>query len=184
LALIFKNTDMNKGLLQVYTGDGKGKTTAAFGLAFRAYGRGFKVGVVQFMKSWVTGEVSLAQTLENFHIKRIDTSPKFTWEMNEAELEELKIEIRNGFEYVRNLVKENAYDVLILDEINHIINHKFVSKEEIMELLNLKPESMEIVMTGRNAPDWLMEKADLVTEMKCIKHPFDKGIPARVGIEK
>jgi len=175
---------MKDGLLQVYTGDGKGKTTAAFGLAFRAYGRGFKVAVVQFMKTWITGEVQLAETLENFHIKRIDTSPKFTWEMNEAELEELRLEIRKGFEYVRNLVKENKYDLLVLDEINHIIIKKFVSKEEILEFIDSKPDTLEIVMTGRNAPDWLMEKADLVTEMKCIKHPFEKGIPARVGIEK
>ena len=175
---------MNQGLLQVYTGDGKGKTTAAFGLAFRAHGRGFKVAVVQFMKSWVTGEVLLAQNLENFHIKRIDTSPKFTWEMDETELAELKAEIRKGFNYVLNLVKENAYDVLILDEINHIINQNFVTKEEFMELLDSKSDTMEIVMTGRNAPDWLIERADLVTEMKCIKHPYEKGIPARVGIEK
>lgn len=175
---------MKDGLLQVYTGDGKGKTTAAFGLAFRAYGRGFKVAVVQFMKTWITGEVQLAETLENFHIKRIDTSPKFTWEMNEAELEELRLEIRKGFEYVRNLVKENKYDLLVLDEINHIIIKEFVSKEEILEFIDSKPDTLEIVMTGRNAPDWLMEKADLVTEMKCIKHPFEKGIPARVGIEK
>jgi cob(I)alamin adenosyltransferase len=175
---------MKDGLLQVYTGDGKGKTTAAFGLAFRAYGRGFKVAVVQFMKTWVTGEVQLAETLENFHVKRIDTSPKFTWEMNEAELEELRLEIRKGFDYVRNLVKENKYDLLVLDEINHIIIKEFVSKEEILEFIDSKPDTLEIVMTGRNAPDWLMEKADLVTEMKCIKHPFQKGIPARVGIEK
>ncbi len=175
---------MKDGLLQVYTGDGKGKTTAAFGLAFRAYGRGFKVAVVQFMKTWITGEVQLAETLENFHVKRIDTSPKFTWEMNEAELEELRLEIRKGFEYVRNLVKENKYDLLVLDEINHIIIKEFVSKEEILEFIDSKPDTLEIVMTGRNAPDWLMEKADLVTEMKCIKHPFEKGIPARVGIEK
>jgi len=140
--------------------------------------------VVQFMKTWITGEVQLAETLENFHIKRIDTSPKFTWEMNEAELEELRLEIRKGFEYVRNLVKENKYDLLVLDEINHIIIKKFVSKEEILEFIDSKPDTLEIVMTGRNAPDWLMEKADLVTEMKCIKHPFEKGIPARVGIEK
>jgi len=175
---------MKDGLLQVYTGDGKGKTTAAFGLAFRAYGRGFKVAVVQFMKTWVTGEVQLAETLENFHIKRIDTSPKFTWEMNEAELEELRLEIRKGFDYVRNLVKENKYDLLVLDEINHIIIKEFVSKEEILEFIDSKPDTLEIVMTGRNAPDWLMENADLVSEMKCIKHPFEKGIPARVGIEK
>jgi len=175
---------MKDGLLQVYTGDGKGKTTAAFGLAFRAYGRGFKVAVVQFMKTWVTGEVQLAETLENFHVKRIDTSPKFTWEMNEAELDELRLEIRKGFDYVRNLVKENKYDLLVLDEINHIIIKEFVSKEEILEFIDSKPDTLEIVMTGRNAPDWLMEKADLVTEMKCIKHPFEKGIPARVGIEK
>ena len=175
---------MKDGLLQVYTGDGKGKTTAAFGLAFRAYGRGFKVAVVQFMKTWITGEVQLAETLENFHIKRIDTSPKFTWEMNEAELEELRLEIRKGFEYVRNLVKENKYDLLVLDEINHIIIKEFVSKEEIIEFIDSKPDTLEIVMTGRNAPDWLIERADLVTEMKCIKHPFEKGIPARVGIEK
>lgn len=175
---------MKNGLLQVYTGDGKGKTTAAFGMAFRAHGRGFKVGVVQFMKTRATGEVMLAQTLENFFVKRIDTSPKFTWDMNEAELVELKATIREGFFLICELVKAAEYDMLILDEFNHIIVQGFVTKEEVLELIDAKPDSMEIVMTGRNAPDWLMERADLVTEMKCIKHPFDKGIPARVGIEK
>jgi len=175
---------MKQGLLQVYTGDGKGKTTAAFGLAFRALGRGFKVGVVQFMKTRATGEVLLAQTIDNFYINRIDTSPKFTWEMNEAELAALRIIIRNGFAEVCKLVQDNAFDVLILDEFNHIIHQNFVSKEEVIALINSKPTTMEMVMTGRNAPDWLMEIADLVTEMKCVKHPFEKGIEARVGIEK
>ena len=87
---------MKKGFLQVYTGNGKGKTTAAFGQAFRAYGRGFKVGVVQFMKSWITGEVLLAQKLENFELIRIDTSTKFTWEMTPEELENLKQTVRKG----------------------------------------------------------------------------------------
>ena len=82
------------------------------------------------------------------------------------------------------MVKAAEYDLLILDEFNHIIVQGFVTKEEVLELIDAKPDTMEIVMTGRNAPDWLMERADLVTEMKCIKHPFDKGIPARVGIEK
>lgn len=175
---------MEKGLLQIYTGDGKGKTTAAFGMAFRAYGRGFKVGVVQFMKNRATGEVMLAEKLDGFFIKRLDTSSKFTWDMNEAELAELKIDIRKGFDFVTGLVREGKLDLLILDEFNHVIVKEYVTKEEVLALIDSKPNTMEMVMTGRNAPNWLMEKADLVTEMKCIKHPFDRGIPARVGIEK
>ncbi len=175
---------MKNGLIQVYTGDGKGKTTAAFGMAFRAHGRGFKVAVVQFMKSWVTGELLLAEKLENFEVTRIDTSSKFTWEMNEQELADLKSSIRAGFEKVCTMVLEGNYDMVIMDEFNHILVQGFVTKEEVLAFLNAKPDTVELVMTGRNAPDWLMERADLVTEMKCIKHPYEKGIPARVGIEK
>ncbi len=174
---------MKKGFLQVYTGNGKGKTTAAFGQAFRAYGRGFKVGVVQFMKSWITGEVLLAQKLENFELIRIDTSTKFTWEMTPEELENLKQTVRKGFFELTKLIDENKFDLLVIDEFNHLIVQNFITKDEVLQFIDAKPETMELLLTGRNAPDWLIERADLVTEMKPIKHYFDKGVDARVGIE-
>lgn len=174
---------MKKGFLQVYTGNGKGKTTAAFGQAFRAYGRGFKVGVVQFMKSWITGEVLLAQKLENFELIRIDTSTKFTWEMTPEELENLKQTVRKGFFELAKLIDENKFDLLVIDEFNHLIVQNFITKDEVLQFIDAKPETMELLLTGRNAPDWLIERADLVTEMKPIKHYFDKGVDARVGIE-
>ena len=174
---------MKKGFLQVYTGNGKGKTTAAFGQAFRAYGRGFKVGVVQFMKSWITGEVLLAQKLENFELIRIDTSTKFTWEMTPEELENLKQTVRKGFFELAKLIDENKFDLLVIDEFNHLIVQNFITKDEVLQFIDAKPETMELLLTGRNAPDWLIERADLVTEMKPIKHYFDKGVDARGGIE-
>lgn len=174
---------MKKGFLQVYTGNGKGKTTAAFGQAFRAYGRGFKVGVVQFMKSWITGEVLLAEKLENFELIRIDTSTKFTWEMTPEELENLKQTVRKGFFELPKLIADNKFDLLVIDEFNHLLVQNFITKEEVLSFLDGKPETMELVLTGRNAPDWLIERADLVTEMKPLKHYFDKGVEARKGIE-
>lgn len=175
---------MEKGLIQVYTGDGKGKTTAAFGMAFRALGQGMKVKVVQFLKTDVTGELLAAKKFDNFSVTRVNTSPKFSWNMNPAEIEEMAAEIKSGYDEVCRVAMDASCDILILDEINHAIHKEFLTRDEIMHLLDMKPEGMELVLTGRNAPQWLIDRADLVTEMRCIKHPYTRGIGARVGIEK
>ena len=174
---------MKKGLIQVYTGDGKGKTTAAFGLALRALGRGLAVIVVQFMKTEVTGELIAAKTFDQFTVIRVNTSPKFSWKMNSTELEQLASETQNGYKKACSIAREGSCDILILDEINHAIHNGYISESDILHLFSIKPENMELVFTGRNAPEWLIDRADLVTEMKCTKHPYTKGIGARTGIE-
>jgi cob(I)alamin adenosyltransferase len=171
------------GLIQVYTGDGKGKTTAAFGLAMRALGRGLKVTFMQFLKSGVSGEILLGQTLPELNIIRVNTSEKFTWTMNEEELQFMQKEIEQGFEQAIQIARSGKCNILILDEMVHILNKGNISREAFETFLASKPEHLEIILTGRNAPEWLIERADLVSEMRCIKHPFQQGIAAREGIE-
>jgi cob(I)alamin adenosyltransferase len=175
---------IKKGIIQLYTGDGKGKTTAAFGLALRAMGRGLKVTVFQFMKTDETGELLATRSFELMNVIRVNTSPKFTWNMRASELKQLAIETQNGFKEICRIAEAEGCDILILDEINHAIHQQYISKNDILHLFSIKPEHMEIVLTGRNAPEWLIERADLVTEMKCIKHPYNQGFHARIGIEK
>lgn len=174
---------MQNGFIQVYTGDGKGKTTAAFGLALRALGRNMNVTVVQFLKSHVTGELLALSGFENFKVIRVNSSAKFSWKMNESELQILNNEMQTGFQTVMNLVNSSSCDILILDEINHAIHKNQITKQQIELLIASKPQSMELVFTGRNAPEWLINVADLVTEMKCIKHPHTEGVKSRIGIE-
>ena len=173
-----------KGLIQVYTGDGKGKTTAAFGQAVRAAGRGFNVAIVQFFKARKTGELTTLANVENIHISLATTNTKFTWEMNQEELDALDKEIADGFKMIHEMMVSGKYDILIVDEFNHVLNRGHVSQEQMEAFLKDKPDTMELILTGRNAPDWMIEKADLVTEMRYIKHPMvDAGLNARRGIE-
>ncbi|MFM2291192.1 MAG: hypothetical protein RIS29_1005 [Bacteroidota bacterium] len=173
-----------KGLIQVYTGDGKGKTTAAFGQAVRAAGRGFNVAIVQFFKARKTGELTTLANVGNIHISRATTNTKFTWEMNQEELDALDKEIADGFKMIHKMMVSGKYDILIVDEFNHVLNRGHVSQEQMEAFLKDKPDTMELILTGRNAPDWMIEKADLVTEMRYIKHPMvDAGLNARRGIE-
>jgi cob(I)alamin adenosyltransferase len=172
-----------QGLIQLYTGDGKGKSTAAFGLAIRAAGRGFNVAVLQFLKNRITGELISIEKLDNISVHRVNMSPKFTWDMNEEELAELYGESKRGLEHAKALAASGEYSVIILDEFIHTIVKGYVSKEDVLDFFATRPKNVELVLTGRNAPDWLIEAADLCTEMRCIKHPFEKGIPARKGIE-
>ncbi|RKD29088.1 cob(I)yrinic acid a,c-diamide adenosyltransferase [Thermohalobacter berrensis] len=173
-----------KGIVQVYTGDGKGKTTAAIGQGLRAAGHGYRVTMVQFLKGRDSGEVESIKKLEpNFKILRFDRTRKFFWNMNEEEKNELKNKINNAFEYIEESINKDEYDILILDEIMAVINNNLVSIEKVIDILKNKPENVEIILTGRNVPNQILDIADLVTEMKMIKHPFSKGIPARKGIE-
>jgi len=175
---------LQKGCIQVYTGNGKGKTTAALGLGVRAVGRGLKVYMVQFLKGSDTGELHSLNKLEpDFKIFRFERPRGFFWTLSEEEKLELKKDIDKGFEFCKQVVKNNECDVLIIDEIMGVLGNKLLEMSEVVELLKSKPQGMEIILTGRNVPQEIMDIADLVTEMKDIKHYFNDGVPARKGIE-
>jgi len=176
---------MKEGYLQVYTGNGKGKTTAALGLGLRAVGNGFKVIMFQFLKGIYSSELESVKMLDNrFQIIRLAESGKFFGALNEAEKEKLKEQLQEELNQVREVLENNACDLLILDEIMAALHGKLLTVEEVCELIDLKPAEMEMVLTGRNAPQEIIERADLVTEMNCIKHYMDSGVKARTGIEK
>lgn len=174
---------MEKGLIQIYTGNGKGKTTAAVGLSVRAIGRGFNVYMIQFLKDRDTGELHTLSHFDNFKVFRFKSSRKFFWQMNDEEKDLLKKQLKEAYEFIVDVLKNNKCDLLILDEIMGVLHNNLYSIDDIIKLMDMKPEGMEMVMTGRNAPEELIERADLVTEMKLIKHPYEKGIKSRCGIE-
>jgi cob(I)alamin adenosyltransferase len=175
---------LKKGLVQVYTGNGKGKTTAALGQGLRSCGRGLKVCMVQFLKGGDTGELHSVEKLHPlFEIFRFEKERGFFWTLNEQEKQELKEDIDKGFAFIKDIVSGNKCDVLIIDELLGVLGNKLLEVSEVLELLKSKPDTMEIIITGRNVHEEIMEAADLVTEMREIKHYFKKGIPAREGIE-
>ncbi|CUP62247.1 MAG: cob(I)yrinic acid a,c-diamide adenosyltransferase [Clostridium baratii] len=176
---------MELGLIHIYCGDGKGKTTAAMGLGMRAAGRNKKVLLTQFLKSNKTGELNSIEKLsEFFHVVKGVPAKKFVWNMNEEEKLEVKKEHTNRFREVTKKAIEEEYDLLILDEIIATINRDFVMLSEVIDFLKNKPTGLEVVMTGRNPKEELIELADYVSEIKAIKHPYNKGIKSRVGIER
>ena len=172
---------LEKGLVQVYTGNGKGKTTAAFGLALRAIGRGLKVYMIQFIKGGFDyGELYVADKLPNLQLKAFGRG-KFIIQKPPAQ-EDVKL-AEEAFQLAREIIEKGQHDMVILDEINVALNLKLISLEEVLEMVRNKPEHVELILTGRNAPQRIIEAADLVTEMKEVKHPFNKGLEARKGIE-
>lgn len=175
---------MEKGLIHIYCGDGKGKTTAAMGLAIRAAGREKKVFITQFLKSGKSGELVSLEKLKEY-ITFLPGRPvnKFVWNMNDEEKMEAKREHTARFKEIIDIIKNEDYDLLILDEIIATINNGFIELNEVIEFLKNKPETLEVVMTGRDPKEELIELANYVTEMQCMKHPFKEGIPSRVGIE-
>ncbi len=172
------------GLIHIYCGDGKGKTTAAVGLAVRCAGRGNKVLLVQFLKSRDSGELYLLAKLPDIEVMRGKESKKFTFQMNEEEKHALLIEHNKMFEQVLAKIKNGGYSLLILDEVIGALNAKVFEMPKLIEFLRHKPENLEVVLTGRNPAPELVEIADYVSEMRKVKHPMDKGIMAREGIEK
>jgi len=172
----------NKGLVIVNTGDGKGKSTAALGMVLRAYGHGMKVGVLQFSKTprRIYGE-ALACMMLNIHYQSLGTV--FTWDKSKQERSR-KIALFAWME-VQNWIKDNTYDMLLLDEMTYLFQYKWLDAGETVNWLQRnKPSAMHLIITGRNAPEELIGLADLVTEMREIKHPYrDKGILAQIGIE-
>jgi cob(I)alamin adenosyltransferase len=178
---------LEKGLVQIYTGDGKGKTTAAFGLALRAAGQGNKVLIYQFLKpsSLDIGErFALQLGAVRIRVEALDVP----WDMSKSfgdkqAVATVQAEISEVLERITQTAEKRFYDVLILDEIIYCISKNLARFEDIKRIIDKRASGVEIVLTGRNASKELIEMADLVTEFKNIKHPFDKGIPARRGIE-
>lgn len=172
------------GLIHIYCGDGKGKTTAAVGLAVRCAGRGNKVLLVQFLKSRDSGELYSLAKLPDIEVMRGKESKKFTFQMNEEEKHALLIEHNKMFEQVLAKIQNGGYSLLILDEVIGALNAKVFEMPKLIEFLRHKPENLEVVLTGRNPAPELVEIADYVSEIRKVKHPMDNGIMAREGIEK
>ena len=172
---------LEKGLVQVYTGNGKGKTTAAFGLALRAMGRGLKVYIIQFIKGGFDyGELYIVDKLPNLTLKAFGRGEFVT----EKPAEKVDVEFaEEAMALAEEVVKSGEYDIVILDEINVALSLKLIKTEKVLELIKNKPKHVELILTGRYAPNEIIEAADLVTEMKEVKHPFNKGYQARKGIE-
>ncbi|MBE7638133.1 cob(I)yrinic acid a,c-diamide adenosyltransferase [Sneathiella sp. P13V-1] len=177
---------IEKGLLIVHTGKGKGKSTAAFGLAARAIGNDMKVGVVQYVKGkWETGERKVLEAFPD-QIEIHTMGEGFTWETQDRERDIRAAEKAwaKSKEMIEACRGENPeYDMIILDELNIVLRYDSLDLNEVVEFLKNKPENLHVVVTGRNAKDELIDAADLVTEMTQIKHPFRSGVKAQVGIE-
>jgi cob(I)alamin adenosyltransferase len=178
-----KLNNSSKGMIQVYTGDGKGKTTAALGLALRAVGHGCRVIIIQFLKGQeISGERVAAKLLapqltiipmgRQGFINTVNPDPKD------------KLLARKGMEYAKRIVERNACDILILDEVNVAVAYNLIPVQDLLEFIDSKPEYLELILTGRNALPKILEKADLVTEMKCLKHYYDQGVRDRLRSER
>lgn len=166
-------------MIQVYTGNGKGKTTAALGLALRASGAGLKVYIGQFVKKGSYGEIKALSKIKNIKIEQFGAGCFIKKNPTVKDFQSVK----EGFLKVKEIIKKKSYDLVILDEINVALNLKLLSLEEVIELIKNTPASMELVLTGRNAPSAILKLADLVSEIKDRKHYYQKGVKARKGIE-
>lgn len=172
---------MTQGLLIVNTGDGKGKTTAALGQVFRALGHGYKICVIQFIKgSWKYGELEAAKKFADqleIHVK----GRGFTWKSDNIN-EDIRI-AREAWEFAKKMIQSNVYKMIVLDELTYLMSYGMVDEKDVVSSLKLRPKDLHVVVTGRGAPQLLIEAADLVTEMKEIKHPYNTGVKAQAGIE-
>ncbi|MCK8825516.1 cob(I)yrinic acid a,c-diamide adenosyltransferase [Fuchsiella alkaliacetigena] len=192
---------LSQGLVQVYTGTGKGKSTAALGLALRAVGHGFKVVVIQYMKgSAYSGELFSSQRLPNLEIKQFGRGCPYASLIREGHMKckgcgdcflkdndqsraEFKEYVDLAYAYSEEVLSDGETDIVILDEINNALRYDLLTVEEVLDLVSLKGEKTELIMTGRGFADQILEVADLVTEMKAVKHPYQEGISSRRGIE-
>lgn len=175
-----------KGLVIVFTGDGKGKTTAAMGLALRAAGNRMHVRVIQFIKgTWKTGEVDAAKALAP-HLEIVRAGRGFTIErLRDPRIanDEHVVAAQSGMVEAREAITSPSFDVVVLDEILGAITAKLVTLEQVIALIEAKPPQLHVVLTGRGAPAEIIDRADLVTEMRLIKHPYQQGIIAQRGVE-
>lgn len=179
---IMASKTIEKGLLIVHTGKGKGKTTAALGMVVRAIGHGKKVGVVQFVKgAMTTGEKVVFDAFPN-NVEFKPMGEGFTWNTQDR-ARDIAL-AREAWDEVRRMVEDPAYDMVLADELNIVLRYDYLPLDEVLDVLGAKAEMKHVIVTGRNAPEALIEKADLVTEMTLLKHPFrEQGVKAQAGIE-
>ena len=172
---------LKKGYVQVYTGDGKGKTTAALGLALRAVGNDFKVFIAQFVKGLEYCEIKALKRLnDSITVKQYGRG---CFIQNNPTKEDIAA-ARNGLCEITEVISSGKYDLVILDEINIALHFKILTLQDVLDLIEIKPGNVELVLTGRRAEKEIIDKADLVTEMREVKHYFTKGVMARKGIER
>ncbi|RJX31195.1 MAG: cob(I)yrinic acid a,c-diamide adenosyltransferase [Desulfurivibrio sp.] len=175
------NERARRGLVLLHTGDGKGKSTAAFGQALRAAGQGLKVCIIQFIKAQTgTGEARAFQALAGqveFHVK----GSGFTWQQKNKD-EVIRV-ARQAFAFAREKIMSGRYDMVVLDELTYLLSYGMVAEEEVLELIRQRPASLHLVITGRDAGEKLVAAADLVSEVRMIKHPYAAGVKAQKGIE-
>jgi cob(I)alamin adenosyltransferase len=176
-----KQRERRKGRILVHTGDGKGKSSSAFGMVFRAAGWGMKVCVIQFIKGkWLTGEQKAASYFENIEWHALGDG--FTWDTKNPEQDLMTS--RRIWELCKTKVRSHQFDMLVFDEISYCSSYGWITGQEIADFIRSeKPGWMHIVLTGRNAPPEVIELADTVTEMRKVKHAFDQGIKAEQGVE-
>ncbi|WP_162652570.1 cob(I)yrinic acid a,c-diamide adenosyltransferase [Lentilitoribacter sp. Alg239-R112] len=178
---IIATKTIEKGLVMVHTGKGKGKSTAAFGMIFRALGNDMNVGIVQFVKGkWGTGERKVLEAFPD-QVQITAMGDGFTWETQDRQRD---IEAaKQAWERAKEMIMDDSTHMVLLDELNIVLRYDYLDINEVVEFLKQKPEMKHVIITGRNAKDELIEAADLVTEMTMIKHPFRSGVKAQVGVE-
>ncbi len=173
-----------KGLVIVYTGRGKGKTTAALGIVLRAVGHGYKVGMIQFIKGeWYYGELTSSKRLEP-EFELIAAGRGFVGIIDDDHpIEDHEKAAKDAIEVAKQKIASGDYDIMILDEINYAVKLNLISQEDILDVIAAKPEKTSLVLTGNYVPEAVMDAADLVTEMREIKHPYQRGIKAKKGVD-
>jgi cob(I)alamin adenosyltransferase len=171
---------LKKGLIHVYTGNGKGKTTAAIGLGVRAVGDGLKVLMIQFMKGRRYSELDALQQIKNFTVAQFGRDEFVSKEKPEKIDRDLA---RKGLTYAKDIIEKGGYDLVILDEITVAVDFQLIPLKDVLDLLKNKPETLELVLTGRYASPEIIKHADLVSEILEIKHPYQKGVTSRKGID-
>ena len=170
-----------KGYIQIYTGDGKGKTTAALGLALRAAGHGKKTYIAQFMKGQSYGELKSIQRIDEITIAQFGKDTFI--HINQATAQDIQM-ARDGLDQATQAMNSGDYQIIILDEINMAVYFKLLTVDEVLEFIKQKPVEIELILTGRRAPEQFIKIADLVTEMKEVKHYYQAGVESRDGIER
>jgi cob(I)alamin adenosyltransferase len=169
-----------KGLIHVYTGNGKGKTTAAIGLGVRAAGDGLKVLMIQFMKGRRYSELDALQQMKNFTVVQFGRD-EFVSKEKPAQID---IDLaQKGLTYAKDSIQKQHYDLIILDEMNVAVDYQLIAVQDVLQILKEKPESLELVLTGRYASSEIIQHADVVSEILEIKHPYQKGVQSRKGID-